>query len=149
MTTLVGTQKDFLDAITALLELEYDVVEAYETAINRIESEDYKKHLEEFKQDHQKHIQGLNTVLKAHGEGAIYTPSAKQWLLKGKVVLGGLIGDKSILEAMYVNEKDSNAAYEKMNIHPDKWEDAKDIIEQGLDDEKRHKQWFEEHKGKN
>ncbi|KJV81801.1 hypothetical protein RHORCCE3_0998 [Rickettsia hoogstraalii str. RCCE3] len=36
MTTLVGIQNNFADAIKELIELDYDAIEAYKTAINRI-----------------------------------------------------------------------------------------------------------------
>lgn len=52
MVTMVGNQTDFIDAVKKLLELEYDAVEAYESAINRIESENYKAMLINFKKDH-------------------------------------------------------------------------------------------------
>lgn len=147
MTTLVGTQKDFADAVKALVELDYDAVEAYEAAINRMTKEAYKSQLQKFKEDHQRHIRELNVVLKAHNKEEINAPSAKQWLTKGRVVLGGLIGDTSILQAMHSNEEDTNDAYEKMNTHEGKWKDAEDVLKRGLEDEKRHKKWIEDNVG--
>ncbi|OAQ22089.1 hypothetical protein K457DRAFT_131499 [Linnemannia elongata AG-77] len=57
MVTLVGTQEDFLKALTELIELDYDAVEAYQAAIERIKDPVYKENLEEFQQDHKRHIQ--------------------------------------------------------------------------------------------
>lgn len=42
MATLVGTQKNFADALKALIELDYDAIEAYKAAIDRLENENYK-----------------------------------------------------------------------------------------------------------
>jgi len=143
MTTFVGTQTNFSDAVKELLELEYDAKEAYEAAINRVESLDYKQKLEEFKADHEQHIRNLTELLRNHNEEAPTGPSGKQWLAKGKVVLANLIGDDTILAAMVSNESDTNTAYERMNDRTDKWADAIEIIQRGLADEKRHKAWLE------
>ncbi len=147
MVTLVGRQENFSDAIKALVELDYDAIEAYEAAINRLKSENYKSQLEKFKKDHQRHIKKLNELLTEHGEDTINSPSSKQWLAKGKVVLGGLLDDTSILQAMRTNEEDTNVAYERVGSHKGKWEDANDILKDGLEDEKRHKKWLEDNGG--
>ena len=43
MTTMVGTQKSFIEAVKELIELNYDALEAYEVAIDNIEDSEYKK----------------------------------------------------------------------------------------------------------
>jgi rubrerythrin len=143
MTTAVGKQEEFCDALVELVELDYDAVEAYEAAINRLGNEGYKNMLEKFKQDHQRHITELSGVLKSHGEDVPQGPSAKQWLTKGKVVMANLVGDKAILSAMQTNEVDTNTAYERMNDRQDKWEDTVLFLKRGLEDEKRHKLWID------
>lgn len=147
MATLVGTQANFADALRELVELDYDAIEAYEAAINRLENESYKDKLDEFKKDHERHVKELNDILLAHGEKKVEGPDAKQWLAKGKVVLANMMGDESILQAMRTNEEDTNTAYEKLNNHESKWSDASDALRRGLEDEKRHKRWIEENGG--
>ncbi len=144
MTTFVGTQSNFVDAIKDLIELEYDAVEAYEAALNRLEAIEYKEKLSQFESDHNRHIQALTRLLENHNEQAPTGPSlAKQWITKGKVVLANLGGDHAILNAMNSNETDTNTAYERMQARDDKWQDAVEIIRQALEDERRHKAWFE------
>lgn len=144
MTTLVGTQGEFSSALKELVELDYDAVEAYEAAINRLENTAYIEKLTDFKNDHLRHIKDLTDLLKKHNEEAPTGPSmVKQWLAKGKVVLANLAGDEAILSAMNSNEIDTNTAYETMDNRKDKWDDAVEIIKQGLADEKRHKEWLE------
>ena len=147
MATLVGTQKNFADALKALIELDYDAIEAYKAAIDRLENENYKNELTKFKADHQRHVQQLNAILRSRGEKEIEGPSGKQWLTKGKVVIADIFGDDSIMQAMHSNEEDTNSAYERMNNHADKWPEAVEVLKQGLRDEKHHKQWIEEHGG--
>lgn len=143
MATLVGTQKDFASALRELIELDYDAIEAYKTAINRLESTQYKVKLQEFQKDHETHVEELSKILNKHNGDVPTGPSNKQWLTKGKVVLANIIGDEAILAAMKTNEEDTNAAYENMAKRDDQWEDVKGIIQKGLGDERRHKIWLE------
>ena len=64
MVTLVGIQTEFEDALKDLIELDYDAVEAYDAAINRLENQDFKEKLNIFKADHEWHIQELSSILK-------------------------------------------------------------------------------------
>lgn len=143
MTTLVGTQENFHDALYELCELDYDAVEAYEAAINRLENNNYKEHLSKFKAEHQRHVEELRMLLKKHNENFPEGPSAKQILAQGKVVFADMFGDEAMLKAMLSNEKDTNEAYETINSHKGMWPDAVEILEKGFSDEKRHKRWLE------
>ena len=84
MTTLVGTQNDFYDALYALCELDYDAVEAYKAAINRVENTVYKQQLTEFMHDHKRHIQEISSVLRKHQQEIPDGPDMKQYLTQGK-----------------------------------------------------------------
>ncbi len=89
-------------------------------------------------------MQELNVLLAARNEKTVFGPDAKKWLTQGKVVISSLMGDKAILKAMLTNEEDTNIAYKRMEIHKGIWNEAKDILSAGYDDEKRHKSWLEE-----
>lgn len=144
MVTFVGNQENFADALKELTELDYAAVEAYEAAIERLENPQYKKKLQEFKMDHERHIKELSDLLeKSNHEAPQGSPLGKELLTKGKVILANLAGDKAILNAMKSNEIDTNTAYERMNDRQDKWSDAKDILSRGLQDERTHKEWLE------
>jgi rubrerythrin len=143
MVTKVGLQGDFVSAFKDLLELDNDAIEAYEVAIERIETDSYKHALLEFKKDHERHVKEITRILIDHGEEAPRGPSAKQWLTKGKVILADLLGDESILAAMRSNELDTNDAYERLNQYEDRWEDSVEFLKSGLNDERRHKAWLE------
>ncbi len=144
MATLVGTQKNFADALKELVELEYAAIDAYEAAVERLENPVYQEKLSEFKKDHDRHIQELSALLKEHNhevpEKGVF---GKQLLTTGKVILANMVGDNTILQAMKSNEIDTNTAYERMNTHEDKWPEAEEIIKTGLQDERRHKAWLE------
>lgn len=143
MATLVGTQAEFHDALYELCELDYDAIEAYEAAINRLDNEAYKTQLTAFRADHQRHVQEIKALLIQHQQEYPDGPSSKQILAQGKVVLANMFGDEAILRAMISNEEDTNEAYKTMNEHPGIWPDATDILRRGLEDEIRHKTWLE------
>lgn len=144
MTTFVGTQDTFVDAVKSLVELEYDAKEAYDAAIDHLKDKDYKQKLIEFRQDHERHIRDLTAALARHNEDIPQGPDAKKWLTKGKVFLGNVIGDKAILMAMKSNELDTNTAYETMVAREDKWDDISEVLYNCLADEKKHKSWLEQ-----
>jgi len=144
MVTQVGLQGQFSDAIKKLLELEYETLESYDVAINKIMKKSYKEKLLKFADDHMRHIQEISIVLDAHGEDMPSGPGAKQWLTKGKVALASLIGDGAILSALNSNEHDANTAYERITARKDIWDDARSIIHRGLDDQKKHQVWLEQ-----
>jgi bacterioferritin (cytochrome b1) len=144
MVTFVGNQEDFSEALKELLELDYSAVDAYEAAIERLENPGYQQKLEEFKGDHERHIQEISSLLsKNHQDVPEKGSLGKQLLATGKVVLANMMGDNTILQAMKSNEIDTNTAYERMRDHKNKWPEAEDIISRGLNDEKKHKEWLE------
>lgn len=144
MVTLVGMQDDFGKALCDLVELEYDAVEAYDAAINRLDNQEYKNQLTSFKEDHVRHISDLSEHLKKHDIDPPSGPSmGKQWLTKGKVVLGNLAGDITILRAMRSNKVDTNVAYEWLRAHDHIWSESQTLIENNYQDEQKHKKWLE------
>lgn len=145
MTTFVGTQSDFVEILKELIELDYDAVEGYQTAIDTLKNKDYKVKLQSFREDHINHIKNLNEVLIKHNQEKIKKPDMKKWLIKGKIKLGSITGeDINILKVMVQIEDDTNLAYERANNYKEPWEDAIDPLRQGLMDEKIHREWLRE-----
>jgi rubrerythrin len=145
MVTNVGNQKTFVEAIKELIELDYDAVEAYKLAIKKLKKREYKDKFQEFEGDHNKHIKQLSEFLTKNNEDAPTKPDkSKSLLLKAKVEGASLLGDESILKAMFSNEKDTVTAYDRMHKRGNESSDKKivKIIDDGLEDEKHHKNWL-------
>ncbi|MFN7710103.1 MAG: DUF892 family protein [Holosporales bacterium] len=141
MITKVGMQGNFLDALTDLIELEYDAVEAYQTAINRLRNDHIKQQFEDFLRDHQRHIQEGSDYLNRQGREAPRSASAKSIITQGKVVIADIMGDTAILRAMRSNELDTNTAYERMvQMAP---QDCSEMLRRAYEDERRHLNWIE------
>lgn len=144
MTTFVGTQNDFSKALQELLELEYEAVEIYETAINHIEDINYKQGLVDAKNDHDKHITELSKILSDKEIEVPKGPGGTQWITIGKLAIANLIGDKTILKTMVQAEEDTNTAYKRMNERLDKFKEAEKFLSLGLKDEIKHITWLKQ-----
>lgn len=145
MVTSVGNEANLAKRLHNLIELDYDAIGAYESAIDRIDDAESKTRLAEFMADHQKHTENIGEHLRAMGEEVPTKGDAKGMLTKGKVVLADLMGDKAILQAMKTNEDDTNTAYEQAMKHDeDTAPDLKQTLQSNLDDERRHREWIEQ-----
>lgn len=142
MVTTVGTEKDIYALLVSLAELDYDAIEAYEAAIERVENASFRKQLAQFKDDHVRHTEELGRLLTEAGYEAPSEGNLKAVLTRGKVVIAGLTGDKAILLAMRTNEEDTNVAYERANKHPEASGAILEILRKGLEDERRHRDWI-------
>lgn len=142
MVTTIGTESSLEDLLKDLIQLDHDAVEAYQAAIDRLHYAGFREALKGFCQDHLRHIEELGTQLSALGREPPKEGDMKSMLAKGKVVLGGLVGDKQILQAMKTNEDDTNTAYERAVKHDEASEDVRDALSRGLADERRHRDWM-------
>jgi uncharacterized protein (TIGR02284 family) len=144
MVTTVGTESTLQDLLTDLIQLDYDAADAYQAAVDRLDNAQFRSTLTRFKQDHLRHTQDLGQILSSMGKAPPTEGDAKSMLAKGKVVLGGLMGDKAILQAMKTNEDDTNTAYERAVKHKDADSRAQTALDRALDDERRHRDWMVE-----
>jgi rubrerythrin len=143
MATLAGKQRDPKDMLRAIIELDYDAIEAYQAAIDRIGAEGDKAQLRSFMGDHERHVREVGEALRAMGGTPPQGPDIKRVLTKGKVVIAGLMGDRAVLAAMKTNEDDTNTAYENATKHAGITADVRVILEKNLGDERRHRAWLE------
>ena len=143
MNVTTGKQENFSDAMKDLIDLEQDTKAFYEQAISKIENYDYKTKLNEFKEDHAKHIQQLSELLNKKEQTSIMGSVIRPLIDTIKLEFASLIGDRAKLSSILNNEIDINKAYERLNARHDRWEDAKELLKEALQDEKKHKDWLE------
>ena len=142
MVTSVGTETDLVTLLTDLVQLDFDAVDAYQAAIDRLDNPEWRTTLASFREDHLRHTEELGEALRRLG---VIPPSGgdiKSMLTQGKVVLAGLVGDEAILRAMLSNESDTNTAYERAVQFPDLDIGLRDSLEAALTDERRHAAWI-------
>lgn len=144
MVTTVGTESNLVDTLNNLIELDYDAIEAYDAAIDRIDSAEYKARLKEFRDDHARHTRDLAAAVKELGGKPAQQGGAKSLLTRGKVMMADLLGDGAILQAMRSNENDTNTAYERAVKAAEGNPAAAAALQSGLADERRHRAWIEQ-----
>lgn len=142
MATTIGTESTLEDLLADLIQLDHDAADAYQAAIDRLDNPTFRSNLSEFRRDHLRHIDELGVVLTGQGRTPPKGGDMKRLLTRGKVVIGGLIGDKAVLQAMRTNEADTNTAYERAVKFRDLPPAARDALERGLEDERRHCDWI-------
>jgi hypothetical protein len=134
MVTTVGTEDRLEDLLTDLVQLDYDAVAAQDAS--------FRSALQEFKSDHVRHIHDLGAILAAMGCEVPQEGDMKSLLTQGKVMIGGLMGDSAILQAMRTNEDDTNTAYQRAIQFPDAPPATHQVLERAREDERRHCAWI-------
>jgi uncharacterized protein (TIGR02284 family) len=142
MATTVGTEKTIESLLEDLVQLDFDAADAYQAAIDRLQEARFRDRLREFKGDHLRHVDELSKALEKMGRTPPKEGDMKSYLTQGKVVMGSLMGDKAILQAMRTNEADTNTAYERAAAFHGLDAHLHQILERGLEDERRHCQWI-------
>jgi rubrerythrin len=132
--------EDIIKELNELIQLDHDATKTYEHALERIDGEDenVRVDLQDFKQDHVRHIEDLRDVIEELG-GTPIEPSRdlKSVLLEGVTKLRSVSGTIGALKAMRMNEKLTNRAYDKA-MELGSVEAVQDVLEANLADERRH-----------
>ena len=132
------------DDIRSLIQLDIDAIEAYDQAIDKVDTPSVRSKLIDFKGDHQTHIDKLSEYLLGKGEEVPdMSPDIKGSLMEGFTSMRSSTGTDGALKAMKSNEKATNKKYEKATG----WAldaQARDIVLQNYNDEKKHLAYIEE-----
>ncbi len=139
-----GTENNLNTLLYHLTELEYNIVDAYEAALSRLDDLAQKNTLEQFRLDHLAHTINLSELIRSTGETPPQGPTFRQILTTGKIVLADLVGDKAILRAMLSNEMDMHNTYHQAINNPVVPFNVQDILRKHYADAKKHTHWFEE-----
>ncbi|MGE5616002.1 MAG: PA2169 family four-helix-bundle protein [Bacillota bacterium] len=144
---MATSNETIIDKLNDLIELDFDAIEAYQAAIERLKNPSYKSRLAEFCKDHERHTKNLAELVAKLGGEPSRGPDVKRFLTKGKVVIADIVGDDhAILMAMRANEEVTNKRYElALNANTDMDAQTRSTIEANLGDERRHREWISEH----
>lgn len=146
MATTVGTENTADKLIRNCILLEHDAIAAYETLIERLSSTEIRSMIESFREDHLSHLDALKSAAAEHGVEPPTEDDMKEMLTTGKVKLADMVdGDATMLRAMITNEHDTASAYSHASENPDLPEGMRALVEGALSDEKRHRDWMEQH----
>jgi rubrerythrin len=130
-----------------LLMLDHDAVQAYTLAIRLLDNPDYKRQLEEFRADHQRHIDELSLLIRSRDAVPLELPHIPSGAFKlavqaigGGARAAGLGGDRAVLLAFKANERQVRDKYRRAAraTHP---ADVTSVLARGAEDEARHYEW--------
>jgi uncharacterized protein (TIGR02284 family) len=128
-----------------LIQLDYDAVQAYKQAIEKIDDTIARLDLESFQADHERHIADLSQAVRLLGGQPEGTGrDLKGLLLEGLTALRSVTGTLGALKAMRMNEKLTNRSYERAleaKLPPT----ARDVVLRNREDERRHLAAIEQH----
>jgi hypothetical protein len=147
MATLVGLEVTIVDTLNNLIELDFDAIEAYRLAIARLHGAPDKQVLTAFMRDHQHHVIDLGAHVYQLGAVPASRPGIKAALTRGKVMLGALLGDMSILLAIRSTGKDTHVAYQRVNRRAGVDSALRRVLHEALLDERRHAAWLDHRLG--
>lgn len=100
-----------VDDLNDLVQLHYDLIAAYETAIPRLENRAYQKVFRDFRGSHVANIESLSKLIEEYGGTPRDKGDLGEPLAKARVLFGKLLNDEGILQAMLVNEQKLDLEY--------------------------------------
>ena len=139
----MGKKGDMPKLIEEMASLERDAVAAYDAAIARLDQPDHKAKVIEFREDHIRHLDELQSLAEKHGGRFPLDPGAMSVLTTGKVAIADMMGgDGAILKAMAANEVQTVTAYSNASTNSAVPEEDRSIFERAHQDEEKHKAWM-------
>ncbi len=144
MAKMITNAAQIIKQLNALIALDFDAIEAYEAAIARLNELSDKAQLTRFLGDHQRHLVDLVPLVREFGGEPTTKADFKKVLVKGKVVLAGLAGDRAVLEAMKSNEEATTKTYRNAIEDHEFPDHARAVLERNFADEQRHLAWIEQ-----
>ncbi len=135
------TDASLVAELNDLLKLDHDAVQAYTLAIRLLENADYKGQLEEFRADHQRHIDELTQLIRSRDGTPLELPHLPSGVFKLAVqAIGAAGGDRAVLLAFKANERQVRDKYRRSAraVHP---ADVTFVLARGAEDEARHYSW--------
>ncbi|HEX5724338.1 MAG TPA: ferritin-like domain-containing protein [Longimicrobiaceae bacterium] len=139
------TEAQLVAELNDLIRLDHDAVGAYTLAIAKLENEEYRASLREFRGDHERHIQELSALVRARGSepaGAPHPPPPG-FFKPAIQALGALGGDRAVLLAFKSNEGQVRDKYRRHADRPHPG-DVEPVLRRAALDEERHYAWVEQ-----
>jgi rubrerythrin len=130
--------------LTNLMHVDIDASRAYAQAIASIHVVPIRRRLEAFRADHERHIDEIETEIKALGmDPPPRRPDLRGFLLAGYTAIRSTMGTEAALHAMRANERLTNRRYDDA-LAAELPEGVKQLIERHRLDEQRHLRFIDD-----
>jgi rubrerythrin len=140
LTTEVNT-RGLVAELNDLLKLDHDAVQAYGIAIGAASRTEYRRQLEAFRADHERHITELSQLIRSREATPIDLPHLPSGAFKLALQAIGAAGDdRTLLLAFKANERQVRDKYRRAArlSHP---ADVTSVLARAAEDETRHYLW--------
>ena len=124
-----------------LLKLDHDALQAHGIAIGAMTKPVYRRQIEAFRADHERHISELSQLLRSRHATPIDLPHLPSGAFKLALqAIGAAGGDRTILLAFKANQRQVRDKYRRAAraSHP---ADVTSVLSRASDDETRHYLW--------
>ena len=137
-------EKDMVATLCRLEEMDREAIRIYEDAIAKVGDEDTRRRLEEFRKDHERHVQAIGCVLDEERWRYRETTAEFRGLMEAlrREVDMAEGGDDAVMVAMDVGERATNAEYAEALLM-DVDERVRQVLENDFADEQRHLRFIE------
>jgi hypothetical protein len=147
MGVMMASTKTAVDLVNALLELEYDALPAYDTALAHLSDVRDRRQIEAFLTTHHRHVSELSQLVIDRGYDPTVRGDFRRLLEKGKVALGVIAGEQAVLVAIKSNADELATAYQRAMTNDALSERERGVIERCHADERWHSAWIENRLG--
>lgn len=107
------TTEELIQRLNSLMQLDYDAVQAYEKAIDKIDVGAIANQLQAFQADHERHLVDLSMLIRSlGGEPIELERDVKGVLIEAMTAVRSALGTKQALKAMRSNEQLTNKTYQ-------------------------------------
>jgi len=135
--------KEIIDKLSSLIRLDIDAVQSYDAVVGKVNEQDIRETLEQFKENHNRHIESLSGIVKRlGGTPPSRGPDIKGLFFEGIALVRSLGGTEGVLRGLQPGEKTADKAYEEAmgENYP---ADIKAAIEVNFMDQQRQARYLE------
>jgi uncharacterized protein (TIGR02284 family) len=138
-------EQDIIKRLEDLHKLDFDAVNAYEAAIERVENTRVRTKLQEYKRDHEQHLDSLEELIVSKGgQRPERKKDVKGFLIEGMTVLRSSMGDEQAMKAMRQNEEVTNKKYYDALKDLSGDEQVMKVLNHNYSDERKHLSFIKE-----
>lgn len=144
MGTMIEREASTRKLLENLTRYEYDVVEAYRAATERVSLLRETEMLASFGDEHLEQIRNLVGLSQTMGGKIVRAGDWRQLLTEGKVVVAGLVSELAVLTATTHNERKVLNAYERAASRSDVPEEVRAVLALHRNRAQRRHKWLTE-----
>ena len=131
-------EKNLIEALSNLVQLDIDAVQAYDQALKEIDDPIIRDRLHKFQDDHRNHISGLSKKIEAlGGQPPKYSQDIKGYVIEAFAAIRSFTGLKGALAAMKTIEEITNRYYGEV-VSWDAPSAVKEALRTSFSEEKVH-----------